>query len=109
MGYNTRYKLSVEYAAPVGPTAAIEMLRLGSKEAEHCLTAEGNPAEEGKWYEHESELKALSARFPHLLFSLRGEGEEPGNIWAKYFLSGRVQVEKASLAIAPFDPTKLKG
>lgn len=61
-----------------------------------------------KWYSHVSDMRVFSKLFPKVLFTLRGEGEESGDIWAKYFLDGKMQEAKAEVVIAPFDASKLK-
>jgi hypothetical protein len=64
--------------------------------------------ESSKWYEHEEDMKSVSKKFPDALFTLRGEGEEAGDVWVKYFRNGKMQVEKAEIKLAGFDPKKLK-
>ena len=64
--------------------------------------------DECKWYEHETDMKALSLRFPEVLFTLHGEGEESGDVWNKYFRNGKCQVAKGVVTIAPFNPKELK-
>ena len=109
MGYSTRYELNAEYAAVASPGAAIADLVKTSEEAGYCLKEDGSSADSGKWYEHEAELINHSKRYPHILFTLAGDGQEQGDTWKKYFLNGCVQVERATVTIAPFDPAKLKG
>jgi hypothetical protein len=62
---------------------------------------------EVKWYEHEKDMKEFSKRFPKVLFTLRGEGEESGDVWVKYFQNGKMQVEKVDIKLGEFDPKKL--
>ncbi len=57
------------------------------------FSAEANRALQGescKWAHHQQEMQALSMRFPHILFTLRGEGKG-GDQWVKCFKDGRVQ------------------
>lgn len=61
-----------------------------------------------KWYEHEEDMRRVSKVFPSVLFTLRGEGEESGDIWVKYFKDGKMQVAKAEIKLGPFDPSQLK-
>lgn len=61
-----------------------------------------------KWYRHEIDMKAFSTLFPNLIFRLTGEGEDPGDIWKKYFKDGKVQVCHAKITYDPFDEGKLK-
>lgn len=64
--------------------------------------------EQGKWYSHKDDMRALSAKFPAYLFTLHGEGEEGGDLWNEYYLGGKVQVAKAVIAYPPFDESQLK-
>jgi hypothetical protein len=61
-----------------------------------------------KWYDHETEMKAISLTYPGVLFTMKGEGEEAGDIWTKYFIDGKMQVSRAEIKIDGFDPGKLK-
>lgn len=60
-----------------------------------------------KWYDHEDDMKRLSKLFPDVVFTLKGTGEEAGDVWVKYFKDGKVQVDKAEIRLAEFDPMKL--
>lgn len=60
-----------------------------------------------KWYEHEVDLKAFSKRFPEILFTLKGEGEESDDVWIKYFKNGKMQHVIARIVFDPFDEAKL--
>lgn len=77
-------------------------------EASYALDTDGTAQESCKWYEHETDVRRLSKLFPNVLFTLHGEGEENDDIWNKYFLNGKMQVEKAKIQIAPFDAGLLK-
>ena len=61
-----------------------------------------------KWYSHDEDMRKLSERFPRVLFTLSGEGEESSDIWKKYYLNGKCQVAKAQITIDKFDPEKLE-
>ena len=68
----------------------------------------GNMSEPLKWNEHEDDMKELSINFPKILFILEGFGEESMDIWKKYFVDGKVQIEEATIIIGGFNPEKLK-
>lgn len=61
-----------------------------------------------KWYEHEQYLFTLSKLFPAVLFRLEGEGEENTDQWIKWFKNGKMQVSKAVITFAPFNPREMK-
>ena len=60
-----------------------------------------------KWYDHEDDMKRLSRRFPKSVFTLKGEGEESGDVWVKYFKNGKMQTSKAEIKLAEFDAKQL--
>lgn len=62
-----------------------------------------NGGESMKWYDWQSDCKELSAKYPNLLFTLNGEGEESGDIWRAYFRSGQVFVQQAQLVFPKVD------
>ncbi len=61
-----------------------------------------------KWYTHREDLLEISNRFPDVLFTLNGEGEESRDIWKLYIRNGKSQLEKAEILIADFDESKLR-
>ena len=60
-----------------------------------------------KWYEHTQDMCRVSMEYPNVLFTLTGNGEEPEDMWVKYFMNGKVQIEKAVITYGKFDPKKL--
>jgi hypothetical protein len=60
-----------------------------------------------KWYDHTEDMCRLSKEYPNVLFILTGKGEEPEDMWVKYFMNGKVQVENAVITYGKFDPKKL--
>ena len=105
MGYYTRYTLEAKRLDDEAELIADFVS--GCEEASFALTPEGASSDSQKWYDHEEHLKEFSARHPGYVFVLKGEGEEAGDIWAKYFVGGKVQVAKAELNVAEFDADRL--
>ena len=60
-----------------------------------------------KWYEHTEDMLRVSKKYPNVIFSLYGNGEENGDMWVEYFMNGKVQTERAVITYADFDPEKL--
>jgi len=103
MGYNTRYHLDLDFPSE---EEIVKELRHQSEEAAFCLNPYGDTDQDGRWYEHEKEMQALSAKHPTVLFTLHGAGEDRDDRWRKYFKAGKVQVAKAQIAFEPFDESK---
>ena len=102
MGYYTTFKGSVS-----GPE---DSLRRFKEDAEKGLTFSDYDIEFSdffdnylrygetmKWYSHEEDMIALSKKYPNVLFSLQGEGEEPGDIWKAWYRNGRSVTAKAQI------------
>lgn len=135
MGYNTSYNLEwssvikftglprCEHDKPTGasycPVCGIPSNVIGLDELvgnyieshegmNYALEADGNSMESCKWYEYETDMRKMSEEIRQVLFTLHGAGEESEDIWNAYFLNGKMQTEKASIQILPFDKSKLK-
>lgn len=67
----------------------------------------GEGTEATKWYDHVTDLRAMSKVFSNIVFTLHGEGEESGDIWNKYFMNGKMQEAKARIVVDDFDASKL--
>lgn len=103
MGYYTCYELSVMN----GSSELITEFVGESEYASYAMSADGDSVECCKWYNHEDELRAFSLRYPDVVFVLRGEGEDSGDIWIKYIKNGKCQVCKAMIVFDEFDEAKL--
>jgi hypothetical protein len=60
-----------------------------------------------KWYSHEDDMKSFSRNYPTLVFTLKGEGEEAGDMWYKYFRNGKMQKAPAIVTYPDFDENLL--
>lgn len=87
----------------------IERLRDEFEDASYALDESGDSADQCKWYDHVSDMKKFSAKYPEWLFTLDIKGEETGDIRRVYFLNGKAQEEEARIVIDDFDENKLKG
>jgi hypothetical protein len=61
-----------------------------------------------KWYNHHDQMIEYSKRFPDVVFTLSGEGEESDDIWKKYYKDGKSQTEYAEIQVAGFNVDKLE-
>ncbi len=61
------------------------------------------------WYDHEQDIRLLSAKFPNMVFWLSGQGDDREDIWDKYFIDGKMQACYAKIVYGEFDPAELDG
>jgi hypothetical protein len=52
-------------------------------------------------------MMVIMSLFPTVLFTLKGEGEESGDMWFKYFKNGKMQVAMARIEFDSFNEGKL--
>lgn len=97
MGYYTTYRLNEPEITPEIEETIYEL------NIDYPLIDEDSC----KWYDHEADMLELSRRFPEELFELHGEGEEPGDIWIKYFKNGKMQSCFAKIIFDEFDEKKM--
>ena len=48
-----------------------------------------------KWYSHKKDMQTLASKFPEVLFTLQGKGEDSGDIWKWYFQGDKDHYVKA--------------
>lgn len=60
-----------------------------------------------KWYDYEDDMLTLSHRFPDILFTLYGNGEDDEDMWCAYYYDGAVQNAPAVISYDKFDENKL--
>lgn len=106
MGYHTRYSLEVdsEYRHEI-----IELLLAKVDFARTVLQPNGKSTGEfASWHKHDIDLIKLSKKFPEVLFTLSGEGEDSNDMWKLYVLGGKSYKQKAVIFIPAFDKSKLQ-
>ena len=121
MGYYTDYTLSV-FSAKRDASGAISMSdqipfiieeQIDKEIGRMNIFSDGNIKDSyyahAKWYDHEQDMRLLSARFPDMVFWLSGRGEGDEDLWQKYFLGGKMQEAYAQIVYDDFDPSKLEG
>lgn len=121
MGYYTDYTLSVystcDYEVPAGPMKMSDkispiMEQSISEEIDKLnVFSDGDIKDSyytnAKWYDHEDDMRILSAKFPGFVFWLSGQGESQEDLWQKFFVNGRMQECRAQIIYDDFDPSKL--
>lgn len=110
MGYYTDYDLNISpHGRDVIPEDEIAELE---REIALIDVFESGNATDGyycnaKWYDHDDDMMRLSGRFPDILFSLHGDGENQEDMWETYYLNGRMQYCGAEITYPPFDESRL--
>lgn len=117
MGYSTTYELKwqplnagstiPQYEIDDLVTSAIRAAKEKDDNFMYAIDENGESIDAYKWYDHQKEVAHFSKKFPDVLFTLHGKGEESGDVWKKYFVNGKVQVAKAKLVFDEFDEKKL--
>lgn len=116
MGYYTRYTMSVEYIQSEGSDYndyEKQQEDLLADHSEYWGTSwrdviENSYNDTTKWYSHHDDLIKLSEKYPLVLITLEGEGEESGDLWKAYYLAGKYQHTKAKITFESFSKNKLK-
>lgn len=120
MGYYTRHELNIPTIVQEAVVNEVleyivkEDLHCEINEFEGCSSMELNGEHCGeetiyftqepcKWYKSSDDMKTMSSQFKDILFELRGEGEEAGDIWKAYYLNGKEQMCKARVMFDKFD------
>lgn len=112
MGYYTQYNLYVtnegflDDEVKVAVSAAVDDLNL----FEVSGSVEYGWSAYDKWYDHDDDMLAISARFPDVVFQLYGDGEGSDDNWMNYYKGGRAQYGALHITVEedPFDESKLE-
>lgn len=114
MGYYTNYSIQGENRendpdsdVDVTFESILETLRQENEEARYAFDESGDCNNNCKWYNAQSELVEFSKNYPGWLFTVRGEGEETGDMWVWYIMNGKVQEAPAIITYDEFDESKL--
>lgn len=107
MGYYTNYSLKQEGCPKQ------DLLILESEVDKMRVFSDGD-AEYGwatyaKWYDFDNDMVKLSAKFPDVVFTLDGVGEDSDDEWRHYYKHGMVQYRALEIrrTIHDFDESKL--
>lgn len=102
MGYYTDHKLTIE---PDDEDLLRQIIdgELTNSELRYALDGETS-----KWYEHDTDMRELSRKWPNVIFHLHGEGDSNDDIWTATYSNGLCHHRAAQITIDPFDPDKLE-
>jgi len=90
MGYNTFFNLDWEPRNQIIDKAIGDYIE-ANQDGLYGIDRDGYGIDWYKWYEEyrNPEMIALSNAFPHILFTLSGEGEERDDNWKMYIMNGK--------------------
>lgn len=116
MGYYTKYTLFVRHNDLDMQAEVLDVIKEGISYPFQGATGVTDPDggwglsvnQACKWYENHKDMIKFSKKYPTILFTLKGEGEESGDLWMKYFKNGKVQMARAQISFAEFDEKLLK-
>ena len=89
MGYYTQYKIHTKHSK--GPEYLKDFEPYGYSFLEESKD-EYVIQFEAKWYEWKDEMLEISDKFPKLLFTVDGDGEESGDNWRAFFKGGKYYI-----------------
>ena len=108
MGYHSFINLTIEEGEVTVDEVAETVAEVTKDTDVRFWKSVLNGETEVKWYDHTSDMKQVSVKYPDALLVLSGEGEENDDCWVEYHRNGKVQEERRPEWIAPpFDPEKL--
>lgn len=61
-----------------------------------------------KWYNCREHLAQITKKFPNVVVSVTGYGEEVADIWHEFWLNGQYQFEQLEIKFKPLCHSKLK-
>ena len=108
MGYNTQFELAWENKGVENKTPKIQEFLIANADTYYGVDEFGETTDSCKWYSYHDDMIVMSAQFPDVLFTLRGKGEESGDVWNNYYLGGKSQRAQAKLVFDEFDESKLR-
>lgn len=110
MGYRTYYNLNINNPEVSDEQALLMIadLRTEDSDAWYALDADGHSSLNATWYNCDEDLKALSLKYPGIIFELSGTGDESGDLWSTYYKDGKMQHCPVELTYPPYDETKLQ-
>lgn len=117
MGYYTCYTLAAEFDENAMAEARsneliheIELMGVFTKDNDiEDLIRGFEISSYTKWYDYEKDMKILSAKFPEVLFTLSGDGENSEDLWMKYYIAGMGTENVIEFVRHPFSEKLLVG
>lgn len=107
MGYYTYFELSVDDFDKKNPMPESRYKEIEAEVEKMNIMQDHFSLNEwstySKWYDWEEDMLLLSTRFPEMLFTMHGDGEESDDLWYAYFHAGHVQHCPVQLVYPEYD------
>lgn len=108
MGYYTSYNMEIETDPNSTKPTLDELEELTGYGWEELSDFEYRTEDDCKWYEHDEHMIQLSKKYSKCVFTLRGEGEETGDLWLTYYKDGKLKTYRPEIEFPPFDEDELE-
>ena len=109
MGYHTYLSVEIDREEPDVDQVAAALAEVNNDTDVAFWRSALLGETEVKWYDGTADMKQVSQRFPGVVITLSGEGEDSDDRWVEYHHNGKVQREDMpGWTPAPYDPAKLK-
>lgn len=104
MGYETYFTLEILEG---DEKTGIELARKECENLSYAVDEEGEGEQSCTWYDWQKDMKEVSAKLPHYLFKLTGDGDDSTDIWKAYFKAGKMQFCPVIMTFDEYEPEKL--
>ena len=108
MGYYTGHNLDIPGNGPSVEEVAAKLAEINNDLDTRWWLSTIAGEDVAKRYDHTQDMREISKYWPGILFTLSDIGEETGDVWVEYYLSGKVHQEvQPEWVPPPFDPRQL--
>jgi len=104
MGYYTSFDLTYDVKGTPFTVDEIDAEIEKMNSLESCY---GSWCGVAKWYDHQEDMAYLSTKFPGVLFTLYGDGDDTEDLWYEYYKDGMMQSCPAQIKFDDYDESKL--
>jgi hypothetical protein len=108
MGYTTKYDIVISGAGNANRAIKIAEDEFEFEYHDYQVFEDGTITafQEGKWYDWEKEVTAISAKFPDLLIEIDGDGEESDDFWKARIKNGECEIVRGKIVYSEFKRIK---
>lgn len=104
MGYYTYYNLGIDPSTEYSDELDISK----HKEAIEDTYGGASFEEPVKWYSHERDMGEYSKKYPDIIFTLEGDGEDSDDMWKAYYRNGKSYYVKPKIVYPDYNENLLE-